>query len=326
MFGFQVDLIWCRILVLSCINANQILFIAHLNARSYFKFYTSQVQYELKATNQLKFEIELAGSVRMAQIEKIDHILALIKFEEVNRYEWIYLGSPRISQLFRLYVREKKLDSIMDFRTYTACRTADVIMIEPSSSDQQRDDATNMHEHLSAMNRSNQVNYSNGRAAEQHDCSHECVRFEDGVNLTKFVSFRRPILCGEFFFRSHIWNFFTFTIIIPGWERFGRSYRTPCKLNLDSYEDICDYLEETQSKLRIDCFDFSRDVDPSKSYGSNVVKNNVSYSLVLKSFDICFLTPLNIIIPGYFPRCWKNTDYGARQNDIERIVQLYYKS
>lgn len=168
--------------------------IAHLNARSYFKFYTSQVQYELKATDRLVFEVELDGSVKKAQVMEIDHILALIKFEKVNRFEWIYLGSPRIPQIFRLYVKEKKFDGIIDFQTYTACRTADVILIEPSSSDQQADDATNMRAHLSAVRQSNHSNHSNGRAAKQHACSHECVQFEDSVDVTKFALIRRPIL------------------------------------------------------------------------------------------------------------------------------------
>lgn len=197
---------------------------------------------------------------------KTDHILALIKFEEVNRFEWIYLGSPRISQVFRLYVKEKKLDNVISFRTYTACRTADVIMIEPSSSpnDRQGDrcenNNTNMFEYFSALNH---CNHSNGRGVKQHDCSHDCVQFEDSVNLTKCALFRRPILCG--------------------WKRLDRNYQAPCGLDLFSYQEIDEYLTETSSKLRIDSFDLSRDIDPTKSYNSNVVKINVSFSFSLKS-------------------------------------------
>lgn len=224
----------------------------HLNARTYFKFYVSQIQYEIKARAQLKFGVEIDGLVRMAKAVQFDRILALIHFEEINRFEWIYLGSPRISQIFRMYIKEKKLDNIIAFRTYTPCRTADVIMVDPCEqlNDRCEDDAMHPSESIP------RVNHSNDRAIKEHDCSHDCVRSEDSVKLKKIGLFRRPILCG--------------------WERHSRFYQTPCGRHLHSYQEIDEYLVETESKLRIDCFDLSRNIDPSKNYGQTI-KSIVSF-------------------------------------------------
>lgn len=230
-----------------------------MNARSYFKFYVSQVQYEIKAKNQLKFGVEINGSVKMAKVVQIDHILALIHFEEINRYEWIYVGSPRVSQIFRLYVKEKKLDNIINFQTYTACRTADVIMVDPFEQPDDRCEDNATFEPIST------VNQCNGHAVKELDCSHDCVRSEDSVKLKQIGLFRRPILCG--------------------WKRHSRSYQTPCGLNLHSYQEIGEYLMATKSKLRIDCFDFSRNIDPSKD-GSQAIKSIVSFFFLLTSLDI----------------------------------------
>lgn len=223
-----------------------------MNARSYYKFYVSQIQYEIQARNHLKFGVEIDGSVKMAKVVQVDRILALIHFDEINRFEWIYLGSPRISQIFRMYIKEKKLDSIIDFQTYTACRTAEVIIIHPYEPPDDRcdDDATRIIEPISAMNQ------YNGLAVKEHICSHDCVRLEDTVKLKKIGLFRRPILCG--------------------WVRHSRFYQTPCGLNLHSYQEIDDYLMETESKLQINCFDFSRSIDPSENC-SQVIKGTVSF-------------------------------------------------
>lgn len=226
-----------------------------MNARLYFKFYTSQIQYEIKATEQLKFTVELNGEGKMARVVKIDRILAQIHFEEDDRFEWIYLGSPRIPQIWRRYVVEKKLDNIIEFQTFTACRTADVIMVDSveQQDDRYEDDATNMSESFFTMNK------SNGRAAKEHSCGHDCVRYEDYVDLTKIALFRRPILCG--------------------WERTARYYRSPCGLNFYSLQDIDKYLVETGSKIRIDSFDLTKNVDPSNNCGpwaANMAKDIVS--------------------------------------------------
>lgn len=227
----------------------------------------SQVQYEIKPKLQLKFAVEIDGSAKMAKIVKIDRILALIHFDEINRFEWIYLGSPRISQIYRLYIKEKKLDSIVDYQTYTACRTADVIMVEPFEEPLCNDDATLM---LQSISNPNQYN---GRAIEQHECSHDCVRSEDCVKLEKSGLFQRPILCG--------------------WKRRNRFYQTPCGLHLYSYKEIDEYLMETESKLRIDCFDLNKNIDPSKNWrrSARAIKGIVSSSFhwFSKPLDIYML-------------------------------------
>lgn len=198
----------------------------------------------------------------MAKVLKIDRILALLHFEKGNRFEWIYLGSPRISQIYRLYIKDKKLDNIIDFETYSTCRTSDVIMVDSCEQVDGCEDNTS-----NGLEPNSNMHQCNGRAArKKHNCSHECVRFEDGLKLENFGLFRRPILCG--------------------WERHSRFYRTPCGLCLYSDAEINDYLTETKSKLRIDSFDFSKNIDPTKNCGQAI---KISVSFLFMSFVRGFL-------------------------------------
>lgn len=144
------------------------------------------------------------------------------------------------------------MDNFIDFETYSACRTADVIMVDPcdQQNDPHEDNSTTMIRPYSAMFP------IDGREAKEHTCGHYCVRSEFNVNLTKISLFRRPIVCG--------------------WKRNGRYYRTPCGLDLYSYRDIAEYLAKTQSKLRIDSFDFSKTIDPSANSSPSIVKIAVS--------------------------------------------------
>lgn len=100
---------------------------------------------------------------------------------------------------------------------------------------------------------------SNDRVAREHNCSNRCVRSEMNVNLERTALFRRPILCG--------------------WKRTGRYYRTPCGVDLYSYQDISKYLTETQSKLRIDSFNLGKTIDPSTNCSPVTVKTYVSFFL-----------------------------------------------
>lgn len=230
-------------------------FTAHQNARSYFKFYVTEKQYEVQATERLMIGVELNGSVHTANVIKVDRILALIHFEKANRFEWMYVGSPRISQLYRSYVISKKLDRVIEFKTYSACRTDDVILVDTRN---QHDDQSDRSEDSAAPlpDSTSNVNDGNGR---RHKCSPACVLSEIGLKWEHIDSFRRPILCG--------------------WKRNGQYYRTPCGLNLYSLSDIHKYLAKTGSKLRIDCFDFTKNIDPTKK-NTQIAKIPVSFCLL----------------------------------------------
>lgn len=211
----------------------------------------------------MQFSTELNGALQIAKVVKVDRILIQIHFEQANRFEWIYVGSPRIKQLYRQLIKGKKLDGIIEFKTYTACRTADVVMVDPFEIVQVDNDAE-VAEAIST------INQNDNRTVKEHNCGHECVRSEDMVNLESFGLFRRPILAG--------------------WKRSTRLYQAPCGLRLCSYADIMDYLMKTKSKLHINCFDFSKSIDPSRTY-DQTIKINVSefFSVHLPIFTfLCY--------------------------------------
>lgn len=250
-------------------KSNEIFLTAHWNAKYYFQFYVSQIQEEIQAKEQLELCIEVNGEFPMAKVVKVDRILALLHFEGLKRFEWIYVGSPRIGQIFRNCITKKKLDNIIQFKTYSACRTEDVILVESFEKQNDRNDedasaVTAMLDSKSIMNQ------RHDHATErEHSCSHECVRSEDNVELERVSLFRRPILCG--------------------WEHNSLYYRTPCDLHLYSYSEIEEYLVETKSKLRIDCFELSQNFDPSK-YERHTNEIAVSF------FCYHYFTPITVSI------------------------------
>lgn len=97
-------------------------FVAHSNAKPYFDWYfkNERVEAHLKVHQTIK--VELNGNcqalAKVLQIE--DKILAKIHFEEENRFEWIYLGSPRIFAICRaLIIQKVNMEICIFFNTNT---------------------------------------------------------------------------------------------------------------------------------------------------------------------------------------------------------------
>lgn len=176
----------------------------------------------------------------IAKVLQIDFSVAQFHFEEANRFEWIYLGSPRIMAVYRELIKQKRLDKIIRFKTYKACRSAndDVVMmnfVEIPSNEPIRNETVPLVIPKLSINLS-----------AKHDCCHLCVSLEDkiGRNLEQYMAFQRPLL--------------------TGWKRFGHDkkyYVAPCGFRLDTLNEIDKFLFMTDSKLRIDCFDLSKDCD-----------------------------------------------------------------
>lgn len=203
---------------------------AHQNAREYFGFYATKEQLEINPTEQRTIKVELDGAIKDAKVLKVDRILAKIHFPDANRFEWIYLGSPRISVVYRNLIINKSLDQLIEFRTFKSCRSTDVVAIDLF---EQKETNNNSAEDHSMPSTSGSDTAST--ASESHECNNECVREEENAKINDSDPHLRPISAG--------------------WLQ---SYRTPCGLFLQSIHEIEAYLAKTQSKLTIGCFDLSK--------------------------------------------------------------------
>lgn len=178
------------------------------------------------------------GSYEAAKVEQVDESLALIHFEKTGRFEWIYLGSPRIKNIYRKHILMKSFDDKIQFKTYHTCLSANddiavIDLLEPDVDPEQE----------LAMNNLTDFD-ANAKQLVKHDCDPECVRLNEcDVNVESYTALQRPMMVG--------------------WSRSGdrsKYYQAPCSVKLRSYNEIDKYLAKTKSKLRIDCFELSKNV------------------------------------------------------------------
>lgn len=228
---------------------------AHWNARTYFEFYGNNIQYEVEPTINASLNIELNGKLQKANVQKIDRILILVHFQKADRFEWIYVGSPRISHIYRELIKRKTLDKYIDIKTYKPCRSADVVMIDLI------DDNSNPSNQSAVASTSS----ANGVAIDLHVCSNDCVRGkEDTAKLERYRKTLRPVMAG--------------------WEINSDYYRTPCGIQLQSINAIEDYLEKTESKLLIEWFDLDKKVIIQVSLNILYNRNNFAELIIIFLF------------------------------------------
>lgn len=82
---------------------------AHINAKPYFEWYFQNERVEAHPKVHQTMKVELNGNCQaLAKVLQIENkVLAKIHFEEENRFEWIYLGSPRIFAVCRALIIQK---------------------------------------------------------------------------------------------------------------------------------------------------------------------------------------------------------------------------
>lgn len=198
-------------------------------------------------------EVELNGVLERAEVIKVDNWLAKIYFESSRRYEWIYLGSPRISIIYRSLIRKKRLDHFINIKKYSTCLSAndDIVAIDVVEANGTLERPLSVKNfHLQKATNSPALVKSPGMH-NQHKCSHECVRHEDSCDFKKIAShsvYQRPLI-------MH-WK------ILRKGNRSNQKkfYQTPCGIDLYSLNDIDKYLAKTDSKLRIDWFDLNKNI------------------------------------------------------------------
>ncbi|XP_055306322.1 histone-lysine N-methyltransferase eggless-like [Sitodiplosis mosellana] len=220
---------------------------AHSNAKAYFKFYQSlEKHHEILPTIDQLVSIELNGDWVSAVTTEIDLPLAKFCFkqdEQPDRYEWLYLGSPRIEQVWRKLIESKVLDKLFNFthvETDSSADDEDCIMIERCSQPSR------------ASRRINQAPEPDGRPLHRnHECNHDCMRLEDETEIKKFSLFHRPLAVG-----------FKYSVD----TRSGPFYKSPCNRILRTYGAIREYLAKVNSKLCIESFSLERNFQPSENH------------------------------------------------------------
>lgn len=239
---------------------------AHWKAKRYFEFISNHGQYKFVATVNEKMKVELNGQWKKAMIMKIDGSLILIHFKSDKRFEWIYWSSPRIFDIYRQIIVTKNgglFDSLTDLKTYKACLDPNnhipiVEKIDPREElkhkSERKDSCDDLPHIFTSMN--------NIQPAE-HECGPECLflndqKGESNTDIERYGALLRPL--------------------ITGWARFGKLrkfYRSPCGVTFRSYRELEDYLMRTNSKLRMNCFDFSKNVNIPNVF-PDILMENVS--------------------------------------------------
>lgn len=239
---------------------------AHWNARPYFNFFVND---PAKGFNRLNIgqsiKVELNGVYENAVVQKVDAYVAQIHFINAKRFEWIYLGSPRISEMYRKLVKKSKLDNLIRFKRYMPFQSArdDILLIDTTRSDP-----------VATPQLASDVRPPKN-AAENSSAQQVALKIQSTD------AFQRPMLMG--------------------WSRKGKDnifYKTPDGSRcLHTLKEIDEYLARSNSELRIDCFDLSKiDVpDPSvnalaRDLGKIVSINEIVFLAVLpiNSFSIVF--------------------------------------
>ena len=97
----------------------------------------------------------------------------------------------------------------------------------------------------------------------QTECHHLCVGLENKIsNLGQYSAFQRPLL--------------------TGWKRYGsdrKFYQAPCGVFFHTLNEIDKFLFMTDSKLRIDCFDLSKDCNIEKETAISKVDVSLDVSI-----------------------------------------------
>lgn len=228
----------------------------HPNAKQFFDYYFIG----LRNTNQVEMDCAVGknylvswdSAFEIAEVIQYDRerpALALLFFSQRKILEWLYVGSPRFQKVWTEILKDKKYQD------------ANATMIEVSSdSEEENDDyvspvklplsstAKNLiQKEVCLFPRTLIDNYKEPRdLGARHTCSNNCVRqYEENEKIFDFDPLKRPLLAG--------------------WKRKMADriyiYDAPCGRTCYTIENIHRYLVATDSKLSIDCFCLSANIE-----------------------------------------------------------------
>lgn len=212
-----------------------------------------------------RVQVECDGKWQFASIVNTrGESLLLLEYEGTKRTEWLYRGSPRLSPIWRKYMKVQEVNF-------------DISLIETySSPDDDSEDASDSgDEHEQPSTSANKVQlpknkstnrYKRLKAEKQkayrpqieytsHECNASCCTFDaTTANLMKYGPLALPM--------------------IMGWTR-GISkrvvwYTTPCGKVKRNMHDLRRYLQVTKCKLLdVDNFCYEHEIDCMRGYETN---------------------------------------------------------
>lgn len=138
-----------------------------------------------------KIKVELNRDIRLVEVKEINGFLAKIHFTEENRFEWIFLGSPRIYKVHRHYISSRAFDKLIKFKTYKPCLSPydDIVKIDSIEAiDEIQPEYTDASPTASM----------NVNKLKNHACSLHCINKEDekNKNLEGYNALQCPLMTG----------------------------------------------------------------------------------------------------------------------------------
>lgn len=230
----------------------------HSNAKRFYDYYFNAVRTtklsEVRPTkSNSTLRVFLNGEFETADVVDYDENkpgLVLLQYEKSRYAEWLYVGSPRLESVWTRINKNKKLKRYHD---------ANATLIEVSSDSEEEEDYRSpqkkplpatardpLQKRITIQPSTLIENWMpTKRLDRRHICGRSCVRhFEQNQQIFKYDPLKRPILAG-------------WTRNVSGLCQ----YVTPCGRSFTTIEATHKYLINTKSKLTIDCFSFSPNID-----------------------------------------------------------------
>lgn len=267
----------------------------HPNAKQFFDYYFNDLRrsklVEMDCYVGNHYFVSWNSSFEIAEIIQYDRerpALALLLFTQSRILEWLYVGSPRFKEVSTEILKDKKYQDV------------NATMIEVSSdSEEEYDDYVSpvkrpmiteknlIQKEVCLFSHLLIDNYKEPRdLGPRHTCSNNCVRqYEENEKIFDFDPLKRPLLAG--------------------WKRKMADknyiYDAPCGRTCYTIENIHRYLMTTDSKLSIDCFCLSANIDTmierrsQNGSGKTYYLNDVSLLDSILDFCLFFFIKKNSI-------------------------------
>lgn len=228
------------------------------NAQEFYDYYFNGIKksklYEQHCVKGKCVRTFVNGRYEVAEmIECTDEKPGLVQlhFKKSNQIEWLYVGSPRFERIWQTIEKNKKLERF---------HQANISFVEVSSNSEDEDDEYHSPQKkplpITAIDpKQKKVRLDprqliddlleTKKLERSHACGPKCVRkYEQNPKIFDFDPLKRPLLAG--------WQRKKTGLIV---------YITPCGRSYTSIDSTYKYLKGTRSKLTIDCFSFSTNVN-----------------------------------------------------------------
>lgn len=229
----------------------------HSKTQRFYDYYFNGVKkatlIELKLKPNERVSVFLNGEFELATVEDCDPKrpgLVLLQYQKSRYAEYIYVGSPRFKRIWTSINKNKKLEQYHD---------ANATLIEVSSDSEEEEDYHSPQKQALPSNARDPLqkvvmlkpsllidNYKPSKKLDRrHICGTDCVQeFEKNDKIFEFDPLKRPLLAG--------------------WKRNITGlchYVAPCGRSFNTIEALYKYLITTKSKLTVDCFTFSTNIE-----------------------------------------------------------------